>query len=210
MRTQQKNTRLKGEKILCVSGKRNSRRGLEEKTNLETNYWSPPIRKRDKHMKKHNKENAEKDSDTHRQETEESTGREKVGEWAIRKKRTQEEIATKPKIAVEKDTKEKVEQRNIKIRNTFSVLQEEDQEPILEEEELPPIIKIDKDEKKVIDGREWGSLGKYLNEKRKKWNDTQSRTTKTIHQCRDPNQEERSDKMQKCDELYKYKTTECL
>ena len=94
-----------------------------------------------------------KDSDIHRQETEEVTGREKVGEGAIRKRKTQEEIATKLKIAEDKDTKEKVEQRNrteernIKIGNTFSILQENDQEPILEEEELRPITKIDKEEK---------------------------------------------------------------
>ena len=53
----------------------------------------------------------------------------------------------------DKDTKEKVEkrnrteERNIKIGNTFSVLQDDDQEPILEEEELSPITKIDKEEK---------------------------------------------------------------
>ena len=40
------------------------------------------------------------------------------------------------------------EKRDIKIGNTFSVLQEDDQEPILEEDELPPITKIDKEEKK--------------------------------------------------------------
>ena len=66
----------------------------------------------------------------------------------------QEEIATKPKIAEVKDTKEKVEQRNrteesnIKLGNTFNVLQEDDQEPILEEQQLPPITKIDKEGKK--------------------------------------------------------------
>ena len=43
-------------------------------------------------------------------------------------RRTQEEIGTKPKIMEDKETKEKVEQRNmteernIKIGNTFSVL----------------------------------------------------------------------------------------
>ena len=37
------------------------------------------------------------------------------------------------------------EERNIKTGN---VLQEDDQEPILEEEELPPITKIDKEKKK--------------------------------------------------------------
>ena len=47
-------------------------------------------------MKKQNREN---DSNIHRQETEEATGREKVGKAAIRKRKTQEKIATKPKIA---------------------------------------------------------------------------------------------------------------
>ena len=79
-------------------------RGTEEETNLQINYSSSPIK---------NRENEEKDSDTHSQETEEATGREKVGEGATTKRRTQEEIATKPKIAGRiKDTKEKVEQRN--------------------------------------------------------------------------------------------------
>ena len=119
----------------------------------QTNYWIPPIRRRDEPKKK-NRENEENDSDTHRQETEEATGGEKVGEGAIRKRRIQEEIATKPKIAEDKDTKEKLEQRNlkeernIKIGNAFSVLQEDDREPILEEEELPPMTKIDKEKKK--------------------------------------------------------------
>ena len=58
-------------------------------------------------MKNQKRENEEKDRDTHRQEIKEATGREKVGEGAIRKRRTQEEIATK--IAEDKDTKEKVE-----------------------------------------------------------------------------------------------------
>ena len=72
------------------------------------------------------------------------------------KRRTQEEIATKPKIAKDKDAKEKVEQRNrvekrnIKIGNTFSVLQEDDQEPILEKQQLHLITKIDKEEKKKL------------------------------------------------------------
>ena len=59
------------------------------------------------------------------------------------------------------------EERNIKSENTFCVLLEEDQEPIVEERELPPITKIDKEEKKVIEGRWRGKLRKYLNEKRR-------------------------------------------
>ena len=104
-----------------------------------------------------------KNTVTHRQETEEATGRERECEGAIRKRRKQEEIATKPKIAEDKDTKEKVEQRcrtkerNIKIGNTLSVLQEDDQEPILEEEKLHPITKIDKEEKQKLKGGKEGN-----------------------------------------------------
>ena len=54
----------------------------------------PSIRKGDEPMKKQNRENEEKGNDTHRQKV---TGIEKVDERAIRKRRTQEEIATKPK-----------------------------------------------------------------------------------------------------------------
>ena len=70
-------------------------RGTEGETSLQLNYRSPPIRKRDEPMKIQNRENEEKVSDTHRQETEVATDREKVGEGAIRKRRTQEEIAFK-------------------------------------------------------------------------------------------------------------------
>ena len=59
------------------------------------------------------------------------------------------------------------EERDIKTGNTCSVLQEKDQEPILEEEELPPITKIDKRRKKVIEGRGRGRVRKYLNKKRR-------------------------------------------
>ena len=70
--------------------------------------------------------------------------------------RTQEEIATKLKIAESNDTKEKVEhrnvteERNIKTGNTFSVLHEDEHEPILEEVKLPPITKINKKEKNCL------------------------------------------------------------
>ena len=56
------------------------------------------------------------------------------------------------------------EERNIKTGNTFSVLQKDDLKPILEEQKLHPITKIDEEE---IKGRGRGKLGKYLNEKRK-------------------------------------------
>ena len=64
----------------------------------------------------------------------------------------------------DKVTKEKVEQRNrtdernIKIGNTFSVLQKDDQELILEEQQLHPITKIDKEVKKKlkeVEERNW-------------------------------------------------------
>ena len=60
--------------------RKENKKGTEEETNLQTNYWSPPIRSRVEPMKKQNTENKEKDSDTYRQEAEEATGREKVGE----------------------------------------------------------------------------------------------------------------------------------
>ena len=82
-------------------------RGTGEEINLQANYWSPLIKKRYEPMKKQNTENEEKDRNTHRQETEEATGGEKVGEGAIRKRRIQEEIAIKLKIAENKDTEGK-------------------------------------------------------------------------------------------------------
>ena len=81
-------------------------------------------------------------------------------------------VINRPKIAEDKDTKEKVkqrhrtEERNIKIRNTFSLLQEDDQEPILEEQQLHSVTKIDKEKKKEIKEGGRGKLGKCQNEKR--------------------------------------------
>ena len=49
------------------------------------------------------------------------------------------------------------QERNIKTGNTLSVLQKDDQEPILEEEELYPITKIDKEKKKKLKEREEGN-----------------------------------------------------
>ena len=64
-------------------------RGTEEKTNLQKkNYRSLPTRRKDVPMKRQNREN-EKKSYTYRRETEEAPGREKIGEGAIRKRRTQ-------------------------------------------------------------------------------------------------------------------------
>ena len=154
----------------------------------------------------------------YRKETEEATDKEKIGEGEIRKRRAQEEIATKPKISEDKDKKEKVEQRNrteernIKLRNTFSVLQEDNQEPILEEE-LYPITKIDKKEKKEIKGKEEGNC-EYLNEKREivKWNSNQDYQKKHINKW---TQTKKKDpircKSGKCyNDCFIYKTTECL
>ena len=43
-------------------------------------------------------------------------------------------------------------ERNTKTENTFSVLQE-NTEPLRKEEEPPQIVKIDKDEKKICEGK---------------------------------------------------------
>ena len=50
---------------------------------------------------------------------------------------------------------------------TFHVLQEDDQESILEELLLPPITKIDKEGRKLIEGRGRRRMKKYLYERRK-------------------------------------------
>ena len=78
------------------------------------------------------------------------------------------------------------EEINLKTGNTSSVLQEEDQEPILEE---------------VIGESGSGKLRKLQKQKEKKWNGAQMKTTKKSLQRRDLNQKERSDKMQKCEML---------
>ena len=46
------------------------------------------------------------------------------------------------------------------MKNTFSVLQEENTEPLLEEEEPPPFVKIDRDDKKIFIGKERGRIRK--------------------------------------------------
>ena len=92
-------------------------------------------------MKNQNRENEEKD----RLETEKATGREKVDEGSIRKRKTQKEIVLNRK---QRRAKKYNRGEKQKTGNIFSVLQEEDLESILEEEELPPCIKIDKEEKK--------------------------------------------------------------
>ena len=60
-----------------------------------------------------------------------------------------------------RDTQERVKQRrmtkerNLKIeKKTFSILQGEDTEPLQEEEELSQIVKTDKDENKIHEGKE--------------------------------------------------------
>ena len=54
-------------------------------------------------------------------------------------------------------------ERNVEISNTFSVLQEEEKEPI-PEEDPPPIAKTDKNENKITSGKGRGKLRKSLNE----------------------------------------------
>ena len=61
---------------------------------------------------------------------------------AIRKVRTQEGYAFKSKLAGEKDEQRRMtEERDTKTENTFSVLQEEDTELLLEENEPPQFTK---------------------------------------------------------------------
>ena len=47
-------------------------------------------------------------------------------------------------------------ERSIKTENIFSILQEEVTKPLPEEEELPQIVKRDKDEKKIYEGKKEG------------------------------------------------------
>ena len=49
-------------------------------------------------------------------------------------------------------------ERNIKTENTFSIILEEDTQPLQEDEELPSIVKIDKEEKKVFEGKGRGTI----------------------------------------------------
>ena len=58
-------------------------------------------------MKEQNRVNEENYRNTQRKETEVVTGRENVGEGAIKKMGTQGEIATKPKPVEEKNTQKK-------------------------------------------------------------------------------------------------------
>ena len=56
-----------------AAAKREEKQGRRNNLqNLQTNYWSPPIRRRDGSMKKQKRENEEKDRDTRRQETEDA------------------------------------------------------------------------------------------------------------------------------------------
>ena len=77
--------------------------------------------------------------------------------------------AAKPKLAEQKDYQRREEQRkigeerNIETRNTFSVQQKEEREPIPEEDPLPPIVKVDKNEKKITAGKGRGKMRKSLN-----------------------------------------------
>ena len=65
------------------------------------------MRRKKEPIEEKNRLNEEKDKNTQRQKTEVVTGREKVGEGAIRKMGTQGEIATKPKPMEEKDAQKR-------------------------------------------------------------------------------------------------------
>ena len=63
-------------------------------------------------------------------------------------------------------TKKNDWERNIKTKNTFSVLEKEDTEPLWEEEEPLQIVKIDKDEKKVCELKWRGRIRKAHSERK--------------------------------------------
>ena len=73
--------------------------------------------------------------------------REHSGSGNIRKDFHQTENSGGQRHKKKEEQRTMTEERNIKAGNTFSVLQEEDQEPILEEEKLLSITKIDKEKK---------------------------------------------------------------
>ena len=103
-----RNTSLQWEKILHFSGKKSSKKIRKTERGKRRNksadkLLKPPNKEEKWAHEKQNRVNGEKDSDTHRQETEEATGKGKVSEEAIRKRRTQDEIAIKPKIAEDKE-----------------------------------------------------------------------------------------------------------
>ena len=86
---------------MSTARREEKQREIGEEIYLQANYWSPPPNKDEGWAHEKAEQRNKKRQNIQRQETEETTGREKVGEGAIRKKRTQDEIATK------------VEQRNM-------------------------------------------------------------------------------------------------
>ena len=112
------------------------------------------MRRKEEPMEEQNSVNEEEDSNTQRQETEEVAGREKVGEQ-LGRLGNQGEIATKPKPVEVRDTQEREGHRRLtkeKNRKYFHVLQE-DTELLRKEEESPQIVKTNKDEKKIYEGK---------------------------------------------------------
>ena len=79
--------------------------------------------------------------------------REQLGRWEHKERMplnpNSKEKRRPRKIGQRRRTKE----RNIKVENIFSVLQEEDTELLQEKEEPPQIVKIHKDEKKICEGK---------------------------------------------------------
>ena len=122
------------------------------------------MKSREEPMKKQNRVNEEKNRNTQKQETEVITGREKVGEGVIRKVRTQEESTHQTETFWGKRCSKKeghrimTEEIDPIKENTFSVLQEEDTEPSLDESS--PINEIDKDKKKLNKGNRRGRVRK--------------------------------------------------
>ena len=73
-----------------------------------------------------------KRTNTQRQETEVVTVREKVGEGATKNIRTKKRVTLNEK---KEGNRRMIEETDTETKNTFSVLQEEDTEPLLEEKE---------------------------------------------------------------------------
>ena len=103
------------------------------------------MRRLEEPMEEQKRVNEERDKNNQRQETEEITRREKVDE-SIQGDENTRRHCHQPKPVEERNTQKKGEQkmtkeRNIKTENTFSVIQEEDTEPLRKEEKPPKLAK---------------------------------------------------------------------
>ena len=102
--------------------------------------------------------------------------------------------------------------RNVETRSTFSVLQEEERGPIPNED--PPIVKADKNEKKITAGKGRGKLRKSLNEMKGK-GETTPKTEILKNNSNEGTQTEKIKPIKcqkaKChNDSHIYRTLECL